>query len=105
MAQYDVYPNPDASGADSAFPLVVVVQSELLDALATRLVIPLARPSANASAPSNVCPAVRVGDDSYLAYAIFMAPVPSKRLRRRIANVRSQSARLVSAIDAVLSGV
>ncbi|MBV8036367.1 CcdB family protein, partial [Roseateles sp.] len=40
MTQYDVYPNPSNSAA-SGIPYVVVVQSDLLDALATRLAIPL----------------------------------------------------------------
>jgi toxin CcdB len=42
MAQYDVFPNPSNSAKDG-IPYVVVVQSDLLDALATRLVIPLAK--------------------------------------------------------------
>lgn len=35
MAQYDVYANPSKS-ADNGIPYVVVIQSDLLDALATR---------------------------------------------------------------------
>ncbi len=41
MAQYDVYTNPSGSAAEG-IPYVVVVQSDLLDALATRLTMPLA---------------------------------------------------------------
>lgn len=41
MVQYDVDPNPSHSAA-SGVPDVVVIQSKLLDALATRLTIPLA---------------------------------------------------------------
>lgn len=40
MAQYDVYPNPSTSAAHG-ISYVVVVQSDLLDALATRLTMPL----------------------------------------------------------------
>ena len=41
MAQFDVYANPSHSAAQG-IPYVVVVQSDLLDALATRMTIPLA---------------------------------------------------------------
>ena len=41
MAQYDVYVNPSKSAAEG-IPYVVVMQSNLLDALATRLTMPLA---------------------------------------------------------------
>ena len=40
-AQYDVFPNPSHSAA-GGIPYVVVIQSDLLDALATRMTMPLA---------------------------------------------------------------
>jgi len=42
VAQFDVFANPSES-ADKGIPYVVVLQSDLLDALATRLVMPLAK--------------------------------------------------------------
>lgn len=39
--QYDVYPNPSPRMRD-IYPFVVDVQSDLLKALATRMVVPLA---------------------------------------------------------------
>ncbi|WP_291066378.1 CcdB family protein [Hydrogenophaga sp.] len=39
MAQYDVFPHPSASAANG-IAYVVVIQSDLLDALATRLTLP-----------------------------------------------------------------
>ncbi len=50
MAQWDVYPNPSARSRD-AVPFLVVVQSELLSSLPTRLVVPLVR---SALAPGNL---------------------------------------------------
>jgi toxin CcdB len=41
MAQYDVIANLSSS-ASTSIPYVVVIQSDLLDALATRLTMPLA---------------------------------------------------------------
>jgi toxin CcdB len=39
------------------------------------------------------------------ALAHFAAPLPAKMLRRAVANVAAQSIALVSAMDAVLSGI
>lgn len=41
MAQYDVYPNPNTT-AGQGIPYVVIIRSDLLDSLSTRLTIPLA---------------------------------------------------------------
>jgi toxin CcdB len=39
------------------------------------------------------------------ALAHYAAPLPAKALRRRVENVASQASALVSALDAVLSGI
>ena len=104
MAQYDVYPNPSHSAANG-IPYVVVVQSDLLDALATRLTMPLAVLDATSKVPNALCPLVSVKGQRFHALAHYAAPLPSKVLRRPVDNVAAQSSALVSAIDAVLSGV
>jgi toxin CcdB len=104
MAQYDVYPNPSHSAA-SGIPYVVVVQSDLLDALATRLAIPLSDVDAAAKVPTALCPVIVVKGQRLHALAHYAAPLPAKVLRRPVDNVAAQSSALVSAIDAVLSGV
>jgi toxin CcdB len=55
VAQYDVYTNPSES-ADKGIPYVVVLQSDLLDALATRLVMPLATLEFADKVPEKLCP-------------------------------------------------
>lgn len=104
MAQYDVYPNPSHSAA-GGIPYVVVVQSDLLDALVTRLTIPLSEVDAAAKAPTALCPVIAVKGQRLHALAHYAAPLPAKLLRRPVDNVAAQSSALVSAIDAVLSGV
>ncbi|WP_046113868.1 CcdB family protein [Aquincola tertiaricarbonis] len=104
MAQYDVYPNPSHSAA-SGIPYVVMVQSGLLDALATRLTIPLSEIDAAAKVPTVLCPVIVVKGQRLHALAHYAAPLPAKVSRRPVDNVTAQSSALVSAIDAVLSGV
>jgi toxin CcdB len=103
MAQYDVYVNPSKSAADG-IPFVVVIQSNLLDALATRLTMPLAISDASMKTPTSLCPVVLVKGQRLHALAHFAAPLPAKLLKRPVANVAAQGSALVSAMDAVLSG-
>lgn len=104
MAQYDVFPNPSRSAADG-IPYVVVVQSDLLDALATRLTVPLAELNFVGKVPTALCPVITVKGQRLHALAHYAAPLPAKLLRRPVDNVAAQASALVAAMDAVLSGI
>ena len=104
MPQYDVYPNPSRSAAEG-LPYVVVIQSDLLDALPTRLVVPLALAEATPGrAPAALCPLVSVNGQRLHALAHYAAPLPARLLRQPVGNVAAQSSTLVAAINSVLSG-
>lgn len=104
MAQYDVYTNPSNSAA-TGIPYVVVIQSDLLDALATRLTMPLAEFDFATKVPTALCPVILVKGQRFHALAHYSAPLPAKALRRPVDNVVAQASALVSAMDAVLSGI
>jgi toxin CcdB len=104
MAQFDVYPNPSSS-AKQGMPYVVVVQSDLLESLATRLVIPLASQEAADKTPEKLSPAITVKGQSLRALAHYAAPLPKRELRKALGNVSAQSGALIAAMDVVLSGV
>jgi len=104
MAQYDVYTNTSSSAADG-IPYVVVIQSDLLDALATRLTMPLAVLEVAHKVPTALCPVIMVKGKRLHALAHYAAPLPAKALRRPVDNVAAQASTLVSAMDAVLSGI
>ena len=103
MAQYDVYANPSSSAANG-IPYVVVIQSDLLGALSTRLTVPLALQDGASKVPHALCPVITVKGKRLHALAHFAAPLPAKALRRPVDNVAAQAHALVTAIDAVLSG-
>jgi len=104
MAQYDVYANPSRSAVDG-IPYVVVIQSDLLDALATRMTMPLAVLDAAVKAPAVLCPVITMKGRRLRALAHYAAPLPTAALRRPVDNVAAQASALVSAMDAVLSGI
>lgn len=104
MAQYDVFANPSASSA-AGIPYVVVIQSDLLDALATRLALPLARLDFAGKVPAKLCPVVTVKGQRLNALAHYASPLPARLLRQPVDNVAEQAGVLVAALDVVLSGV
>lgn len=104
MAQYDVFPNPSAS-AGNGIPYVVVIQSDLLDALSTRLTVPLTTLAFAGKVPTALCPTITIKGVRLHALAHYAAPLPAKALRRPVDNVAAQAHALVVAMDVVLSGV
>ncbi len=104
MAQFDVYANPSAS-AVNGIPYVVVVQSDLLYALATRLVIPLATVEFADKSPDKLCPAVTVNGQRLRALAHYTAPLATRSLRQAVGNLTPYASELIAAMDAVVSGV
>lgn len=104
MAQYDVFINP-SNNSKSGIPFVVVIQSALLDALSTRLTMPLAAMEFTGKIPTALCPVITVNGQRLHALAHYAAPLPAKVLRRPVDNVAAQANALVAAMDAVLSGI
>jgi len=104
MPQYDVFTNPSRSAAEG-IPYVVVIQSDLLNALSTRMTMPLALFDKAAKVPTSLCPVIMVKGKPLHALAHYAAPLPAKVLRRPVDNVAAQASALVSAMDAVLSGI
>ena len=104
MAQFDVYANPSESAAHG-IPYVVVVQSDLLDALATRMTIPLATVEFAKKSPDKLCPMVEVNGQRLRALAHYTAPIPTRSLRQVVGNLAPQASSLIAAMDVVVSGV
>ena len=104
MAQYGVFINPSTSAADGV-PYGVVIQSDQLEGLATRLTMPLAVLDGATKVPTSLCPVILVKGQRLHALAQFAAPLPGKTLRRPVENVTSQASALVAALDAVSSGI
>jgi toxin CcdB len=91
--------------AKVANPYVVVIQRDLLEALPTRLTVPLAVLDFAGKVPPALCPVILVKGQHLHALAHYAAPPPARTLRRPVGNVAAQSSALVSAMDAVLSGI
>ena len=104
MAQFDVYVNPNPESRQSV-PFVVDVQSGLIDALPTRLVMPLSRIGAGqARFPVNLCPLVEIEGEPLALMPHLAAPVSARMLRKPVVSVARRAGEIGAALDAVFSG-
>lgn len=105
MQQFDAFENPNVAQRQ-AFPYFVVLQSDQLDHLSTRLTMPLARhASMGIRPPRRLSQTVRVNDENLYLAPHLMAAMPRAALQRRVASLRADAALFVDALDAVVSGV
>ena len=88
------------------YPFVVDVQSNLLSALATRMVVPLAVTSLSAKdLPPRMCPIITVNNKPLMLVPFEAAPLDKRLLRIEIASVLERSYEIIAAMDSVLSGI
>lgn len=105
MAQWDVYSNPDLRSR-AVVPFLIDLQSDLLSELDTRLVAPLVATGLDLNRmPKRLCPAVSVEGRSLVLMLHEAGPVDRRVLKRRALSLRSEADRIISAMDAVLSGI
>jgi toxin CcdB len=103
--QFDVFENPSPRMRD-VYPYVVDVQSDLLSALATRMVVPLAVTALAAQdLPRQLCPVITVNDKSLMLVPFEAAPLDKRLLRTQITSIRDRAHEIIAAMDAVLSGI
>jgi len=105
MPQFDVYANPNA-GSRALMPFVVDVQSDLISALPTRLVMPLSRVgSEQARFPLNLCPPVTLEGEALTLMPHLAAPIDKRLLRHPVQSIRHRAHDISAALDVVISGV
>lgn len=104
MAQFDVYRNPVAGSARD-IPYLLDVQSDLLSGLATRVVVPLARPDMVPAKPTDILnPVVTVEGADFLVLTQELAGIPAKRFNRPVVNLADARGPILRALDFVISG-
>jgi toxin CcdB len=101
--QFDVFKNSDPNSAAS-HPYLVVLQSNGLTDLNTRIVAPLI---ASKKMPlfERLMPEVTIAKSKYVIDATNIGVVPAHALSKSIANLESERYRIVAAIDLVFTGI
>lgn len=103
--QFDVFRNPHPTTARH-IPFLLVVQSELLEDLPTRIVVPLARASAiKGPAATMLNPVLEIMGVAVVALTQQIAAVPLETLRKRETNLESERDNILRALDFLISGI
>ncbi len=104
MAQFDIYVNPQPASRQFV-PYVVDVQSDLIDQLPTRLVMPLSRVgAAQTKLPSPLCLSIDIDGEVLSLQAYMAAPVSARLLKKPVTSLRYRASEVSAALDAVISG-
>ena len=104
MARFDVFANSGPHAAST--PYLLDVQTDLLDALDSRVVSPLRRVShfAPVKLPAELTPVFQVAGEDCLLETPKMAAVPQRLLKQRVATLAAEQHRIVSALDFLFNG-
>ena len=100
MGRFDVYQSPDPAGPG----YVLDVQTDLLDDLNTRVVVPLLPLDLAPKPFSGLNPTVAIAGQPHLMLTQFISAVPAKALRNPIASLEARSDDVLRALDTLLTG-
>ena len=105
MAQFDVYRNRNPA-SKARFPLLLVLQSDLLEPLATRVVIPLT-PAAGARdrQMDRLTPEITVDGKSFLVMTPLLAAIAARDLGPLTGNVASDRHAILASLDLLVTGI
>jgi toxin CcdB len=105
MAQFDVYRNPNRASR-ARVPYLLDVQSDLLEPLATRIVVPLCKPEVLGGKPAErLNPAFVVEGRKVLMLTPELAGVPRRVLGDQVANLAAERPTIVAALDLAITGI
>lgn len=98
MARFDVYPNPGGAG------YLLDVQSDLLDALNTRVVVPLLPVDQAPRAARHLNPAFEVENKPVVMVTQFLAAIPAIELKSPVCGLQSAQDEIRAALHFLFVG-
>lgn len=102
MAQFDLHRN--RKGGD--YPLLLDVQADLLERLATRVVVPLMTVKRHGARPiTRLNPVVRVRGNEYVLVFQELAAIPASALGDVVGSLADRRAELIAAVDLLFTGI
>ena len=105
MAQFDVYRNASAA-TRARVPYLLDVQTDLLDSLATRVVVPLCKPEVLKGKPAErLNPTLDVAGRKMTMLTPELAGVSRKILGERIGNLAHERGSIIAALDLLITGI
>ena len=104
MKQFDVFRNPVVA-ARRAYPLVVVLQSEVAQLGRDRAIAPLAPRGAFPEISGRLTPVVHVERKEYVLLITSLTTIPAQGLRDGVASLAERRHDILAALDYLFFGV
>jgi toxin CcdB len=105
MPQFAVYKNRNEA-TRGRFPLLLDVQSDLLEPLHTRVVVPLSPAvTARARAMQALTPNITVAGKEYLMVTPQLAGISVRELGTLVDSVPSERGKIIGALDLLITGI
>jgi len=103
--QFDVYENTDKD-TKKVYPYFVDIQTNLLDTLNSRAVIPLTPvKNINKEYPKNLCPTITVDKKDFALLTHQITSVPISLLKKKAISAQAYRADIIAAIDFLATGI
>lgn len=104
MAQFDVYLNPNPATRKS-IPYLLNVQSDLLDMLASRVVVPLVLADDLGQAAKQLNPQFKIKNQTVVMSTPEMAGIPTRALGEKVASLKIKRDEIIAALDLLFTGI
>jgi len=105
MPQFAVYKNRNEA-TRGRFPLLLDVQSDLLEPLGTRVVVPLSPAvTARTRAMQALTPKITVAGKEYLMLTPQLAGISVRQLGTLVDSVPSERGKIIGALDLLITGI
>ncbi len=104
MAQFDLYRNPNP-GTNKSIPYLLDVQVDLLDLLATRVVVPLHTLKSIPKPMRHLNPILQFNGENYVLSTAELAAVAKGALGEAVGNMQSDRDDIIAALDFVFTGI
>jgi toxin CcdB len=104
MAQFDVYLNPNAA-TRKAIPYLLDVQADLLDTLATRVVVPLVLAEEMGLAAKHLNPQFKVKGTAVVMSTAELAGISNRSLGDKVVSLKNKRDEIIAALDLLFTGI
>ena len=104
MAQFDVYLNPNTD-TRKVIPYLLDIQADLLDTLATRVVVPLVQAEEMGLAAKYLNPHFKIKGQAVVMSTVELAGVSNRSLGEKVASLKNRRDEIIAALDLLFTGV
>jgi len=104
MAQFDVFRNDNQATREET-PYLLDVQSDLLDPLATRVVVPLVKASAIPTPIRYLNPVFELEGETVVMSTAELAGIPRRSLGARVGSFSGRRDDIIRALDVLIAGL